>query len=57
MKLYAATSEQFRADAQMHRIAERLRAEYTTQIGHLSAPSEMASRQNGLMALPPCLAT
>jgi len=27
MKLYAGTTEQFRADAQMHRIAEKLRAE------------------------------
>jgi len=26
MKLYAGTTEQFRADAQMHRIAEKLRA-------------------------------
>ena len=51
MKLYAGTTEQFRADAQMHRIAEKLRAEYTTQIGHKPAPSEVASWQNSLMAL------
>ena len=51
MKLYAGTTEQFRADAQMHRIAEKLRAEYTAQIGHKPAPSEVASWQNSLMAL------
>jgi hypothetical protein len=51
MKLYAGTTEQFQADAQMHRIAEKLRAEYTTQIGHRPAPSEIASWQNSLMAL------
>jgi hypothetical protein len=27
MKLYAGTTEQFRADAQIHRIAEKLHAE------------------------------
>jgi hypothetical protein len=53
MKLYAGTTEQFRADARMHRIAEKLRAEYTTQIGHRPAPSEVASWQNSLMALSP----
>ena len=51
MKLYAGTTEQFRADAQMHRIAEKLRAEYTTQIGHKPSPNEVASWQNSLMAL------
>ncbi len=51
MKLYAGTTEQFRADARMHRIAEKLRAEYTTQVGHRPAPSEVASWQNSLMAL------
>lgn len=51
MKLYAGTTEQFRADGQMHRIAEKLRAEYTTQIGHKPPPSEGASWQNSLMAL------
>jgi hypothetical protein len=35
----------------MHRIAEKLRAEYTTQIGHRPPPSEVASWQNSLMAL------
>jgi hypothetical protein len=33
------------------RIAEKLRAEYSTPIGHRPAPSEMASWQNSLMAL------
>ena len=51
MKLYAGTTEQFRADGRMHRIAEKLRAEYTTQIGHRPARSEVASWQNSLMAL------
>ena len=51
MKLNAGTTEQFRADARMHRIAEKLRAEYTTHIGHRPAPSEVASWQNSLMAL------
>ena len=35
----------------MHRTAEKLRDEYTTQIGHRLAPSEVASWQNSLMAL------
>lgn len=51
MKLYAGTTEQFRTDTQLHRIAEKLRAEYTTQIGHRPAPSEVARWQNSLMAL------
>ena len=51
MKLYAGTTEQFRTDAQMHRIAEKLRAECMTQIGHKPAPSEVASWQNSLIAL------
>ena len=51
MKLYAGTTEQFRADAQMHRIAEKLRAEYVTQVGHKPSPNEYASWQNSLMAL------
>ena len=51
MKLYAGTTEQFRADTQMHRIAEKLRAEYVAQIGHKPGPSEVASWQNSLMAL------
>lgn len=51
MKLYAGTTEQFRADAQMHRIAEKPRAEYTTQIGHKPSPNEVASWQNSLLAL------
>jgi len=51
MKLDAGTTKQFRADACMHRIAEKLRAEDTTQIGHRPAPIEVASWQNSLMAL------
>src|SRR3989337_164500 len=51
MKLYAGTTEQFWADARMHRIAEKLRAEYTTQIRYRPGPSEVASWQNSLMAL------
>ena len=51
MKLYAGTTEQFRADAQMHRIAEKLRAEHTTQIGHRPPPGEVHAWQNSLMAL------
>jgi hypothetical protein len=51
MKLYAGTTEQFRADARMHRIAEMRRAEYPTQIGHRRAPSEVARWQNSLTAL------
>jgi hypothetical protein len=51
VKLYAGTTEQFRADTQMHRIAEKLRAEYVAQIGHKPGPSEVASWQNSLMAL------
>jgi hypothetical protein len=51
MKLYAGTSEQFRADAQMHRIAEKLAPEYAVQIGNKPAPSEVHSWQNSLMAL------
>src|SRR5688572_30705326 len=35
----------------MHRIAEKLRAEYTAQIGHRPSPNEVASWQNSLMAL------
>ena len=48
MKLYG-TTEQFRADARMHRVAEKLRAEYTTQVGHRPAPSGVASWQNSLL--------
>jgi hypothetical protein len=51
MKLYAGTTEQFRAEARMHRIAEKLRAEYPAQIAHRPAPSEVASWQYSLMAL------
>jgi hypothetical protein len=51
MKLYAGTTEQFRADAPMRRIAEKQRAEYTAQIGHRPAPNEVTSWQNSRMAL------
>jgi hypothetical protein len=51
VKLYAGTTEQFRTDARMHRIAEKLRAEYTTQIGHKPAQSVYNAWQNSLMAL------
>lgn len=51
MKLYAGTTEQFRADARMHRIAEKLRAEYTTQIRRRPGPSEVANWQNSPMGL------
>ena len=51
MKHYAGTTEQFRADTQMHRIAEKLRAEYMAQIRHKPGPSGVSSWQNSLMAL------
>ena len=51
MKLYAGTTEQFRADAQMHRIAEKLRGGYTTQIDHRPAPSKVNAWHNSLVAL------
>jgi DUF2075 family protein len=51
VKLYAGTTEQFRTDTQLHRIAEKLRAEYVARIGHKPGPSEVASWQNSLTAL------
>ncbi len=51
MKLYAGTTEQFRTDAQLHRIADKLRAEYIATIGYQPGPGEVASWQNSLMAL------
>jgi DUF2075 family protein len=51
MKLYAGTSEEFMTDARMHRIAEKLRAEYVVQIGHKPGAPEFASWQNSLTAL------
>jgi len=51
VNLYAGTTEQFRTDARMHRIAEKQQAEYTAQIGHRPAPSEVNAWQNSLMAL------
>jgi len=50
-ELYAGTTEQFRADARMHRIAEKLRAAYTAQIGHKPPPGEVHAWQNSPMAL------
>ena len=38
-------------DAHMHRIAEKLRAEYVAQLGHRPGAAEFASWQNSLMAL------
>lgn len=49
MKLHPGTTEQVRADARMHRIVEKLRAERTTQIGHRPAPSEVASLASRLL--------
>jgi hypothetical protein len=51
VKLYAGTTEQFQTDSQMHRIAEKLTAEYTIQLGHKPALSEVHAWQNSLMAL------
>ena len=51
MKLYAGTTEQFRTDAQLHRIADKLRIEYVAPIGYKPGPGEVASWQNSLMAL------
>ena len=51
MKLYAGTTEQFRTDARTHRIAEKLRTEFTAQIGRKPAGSEFNAWQNSLMAL------
>jgi DUF2075 family protein len=51
MKLYAGTTGLFRADAQMHRIAEKLTSEYTIQLGHKPPASEVHAWQNSLMAL------
>ena len=51
MKLYAGTTEQFRTDAQLHRIADKLRTEYIATIGYKPGPGEVASWQNSLMAL------
>src|SRR5438093_2391693 len=51
MKLYAGTTEQFMTDANMHRIAEKLRVEYVAQVGHKPGGAEFASWQNSLTAL------
>ena len=51
MKLYAGTTEQFMADTQMHRIAEKLRTEYVAQIGYKPGPAEFNAWQNSLQAL------
>jgi hypothetical protein len=34
VKLYAGTTEQFRADARMHRIAAKLRTNFANQMRH-----------------------
>ena len=51
MKLYAGTTEQFMADTQMHRIAEKLRVAYVAAQGHKPGPAEFNSWQNSLTAL------
>lgn len=51
MKLYAGTTEQFMADTQLHRIAEKLRNEYVAQIGYKPGPAEFNAWQNSLQAL------
>jgi uncharacterized protein len=51
MRLYAQTSEQFMADANAHRIAEKLTAEYVVQLGHRPGPREVVAWQNSLTAL------
>jgi hypothetical protein len=51
LKLYAGTTEQFRTDAQLHRIADKLQNEYIAQIGYKPGPGEMNAWQNSLMAL------
>src|SRR5918999_6501464 len=51
MKLYAGTTEQFMADTQLHRIAEKLRTEYVAVTGHRPGAGEFASWQNSLQAL------
>ncbi|MCV0402636.1 MAG: hypothetical protein K5924_02880 [Chloroflexi bacterium] len=56
MKLYAGTTEQFRTDAHLHRIADELRTEYVTQVGHRPGPAEVAAWQNSFMALSMLLA-
>jgi len=51
VKLYAGTTEQFMADTQMHRIAEKLRTEYIAAMGHKPGSAEFNSWQNSLTAL------
>lgn len=51
MKLYAGTTEQFRIDTQMHRIAAKLQTAYVAQVGHKPGPAEFNAWQNSLMAL------
>jgi hypothetical protein len=51
LKLYAGTTKQLLTDTQLHRIAEKMRAEYVARIGHHPLPNEVASWQNSLMAL------
>ena len=51
MRLYAESTELFLVDARMHRIAEKMRGEYVTQIGHKPGAAEFASWQNSLTSL------
>ena len=44
-------AEQFRKDAQLHRIAEKLQTEFVAQVGHRPAPIEVHAWQNSLGAL------
>ena len=51
MKLYAGTTEQFVADANLNRIAEKLRNEYIVALGHKPGAAEFVSWQNSLARL------
>ena len=51
MKLYAGTTEQFMADTQLHRIAEKLRTEYVAAMGYRPSGNASASWQNSLQVL------
>ena len=51
MRLYAESTELFLTDARMHRIAEKLRGEYITQVGHKPGAAEFESWQNSLTSL------
>jgi DUF2075 family protein len=51
VRLYAESTELFLADAQMHRIADKMRGEYVAQIGYKPGAAEYASWQNSLTSL------